>query len=82
VVEKALKPLISLETNNQLIRSPSAEEIKAAAFSIHADKAPGPDGFSAGFFQENWNSVGPAIVKEVQMFFNSGTQGEPFRITS
>ncbi|CAA7018071.1 unnamed protein product [Microthlaspi erraticum] len=42
-------------------------------FAIHPDKAPGPDGFSASFFQTNWNVVGQDIVKEVQAFFSSGT---------
>ena len=38
-------------------------------FSIHPDKAPGPDGFSASFFQSNWEAVGPEITKEIQGFF-------------
>ena len=47
-------------------------EIKDAAFAIHPDKAPGPDGFSASFFQSNWKVVGPAIIKEIQYFFREG----------
>lgn len=41
-------------------------------FPIHPDKAPGPDGFSASFFQSNWSIVGPAICKEIQCFFITG----------
>lgn len=51
---------------------PSPEEIKHACFSIHADKAPGPDGFSASFFQSNWITVAPHVILEVQSFFSSG----------
>ena len=41
-------------------------------FSIHQDKALGPDGFSASFFQSNWEIVGPAITREIQHFFSTG----------
>ena len=58
--------------NTVLISIPSAEEVKNAVLSIHADKAPGPDGFSASFFHSNWDSIGPEIVKEIQQFFENG----------
>lgn len=59
--------------NEQLIQDPTANEIKDALFAIHADKAPGPDGFSASFFQANWEVVGPAVVREIQQFFLTGS---------
>ena len=71
-IREAIKPCISSELNQSLISLPSEDEIKAACFSIHADKAPGPDGFSASFFQSNWHTVGSNIVIEVQSFFSSG----------
>lgn len=43
-----------------------------APFAIHPDKAPGPDGFSAAFFQSNWEITGPAIIQEIQQFFSTG----------
>ncbi|CAG7886606.1 unnamed protein product, partial [Brassica rapa] len=46
IVEEAIKPCISQETNEMLTRKPSATEIREATFAIHPDKAPGPDGFS------------------------------------
>lgn len=49
-VAEALQPRISAEVNASLIIYPAPEEIKHACFSIHADKAPGPNGFSASFF--------------------------------
>lgn len=72
IVNKAIKPCISANTNEKLIRLPSHEEIKEALFEIHPDKAPGPEGFSASFFQSNWEVVGPAITKEIQSFFING----------
>ncbi|CAE6215539.1 unnamed protein product [Arabidopsis arenosa] len=64
LVQEALKPCISTETNTKLTLVPTEKEIKIACFSIHADKAPGPDGFSASFFQSNWNTIGPLVISE------------------
>lgn len=36
----------------------SVEEVKRAVFEMGAWKAPGPDGFRVGFYQENWALVG------------------------
>lgn len=72
IVEEAVTPCISQETNENLVRPPTPEEIRQACFAIHADKAPGPDGFSASFFQANWSTVGEKIVMEIQNFFSSG----------
>lgn len=48
-------------------------EIKEATFTIHPDKAPSPDGFSASFFQANWEVVGPDVIQETQGFFATET---------
>lgn len=80
VVNRAIVPRISSETNVLLTTTPTREEIREAMFAIHPDKAPGPDGFSASFFQSNWEVVGPAITKEIQGFFESGAL--PFSINS
>ena len=73
IVEEALQPIISDPENEQLISPPTSQEIKDAVFSIHSDKAPGPDGFSASFFHSNWNSIGKEIVEEIQAFFATGS---------
>lgn len=65
VISKAIKPCVTNEQNEKLKAIPSAEEIKEALFSIHPEKAPGPDGFSACFFQSNWEVVGRDIIQEV-----------------
>ncbi|CAA7062291.1 unnamed protein product [Microthlaspi erraticum] len=72
IITEALQPLISDSTNQELIKDPSHSEIKEALFAIHAEKAPGPDGFSASFFHSNWEVVGPDIIAEVETFFRSG----------
>jgi len=35
-------------------------------------KAPGVDGFNAGFFQTHWELVKPGVVKVVLTFLNGG----------
>lgn len=80
VVHKAITPCISPETNEALTALPSAQEVKEATFAIHPDKAPGPDGFSASFFQSNWEVVRPAMTKEIQSFFLTGAL--PYSINS
>ncbi|KAL0455424.1 UNVERIFIED_CONTAM: hypothetical protein Slati_0881600 [Sesamum latifolium] len=48
------------------------EEIKAAFFDIDEDKAPGPDGFSAGFFKAACSVIGDELTTAIQDFFVSG----------
>lgn len=71
-VDEALQPCVTQEQNEKLIGIPSFSEIKKATFAIHPDKAPGPDGFSASFFQSNWETVGDAVTREIQLFFITG----------
>lgn len=73
VVEKTLALCISSELNDRLTATPSDEEVKDAMFSIHSDKAPSLDGFSASFFQTNWDTLGPAISREIRSFFSTET---------
>ena len=58
--------------NRTLIASPTDDEIKTAVFSIKVDKAPGPDGFSAGFYQSFWDIIGPDVSNDIRSFFPSG----------
>ena len=72
VVQEALSPKVTTEMNQTLIAVPTDNEIKMAVFSISVDKAPGPDGFSAGFYQSFWDIIGPDVSDDIRSFFNSG----------
>lgn len=73
VVEEGISPLVTTEMNQALIAPPSTIEIKEALFSIHPDKAPGPDGFSASFYQSFWDIIGEDIASDIKSFFLSGS---------
>lgn len=50
----------------------SDEEVKAAIFAMHSDKAPGIDGLNPSFFQAYWNIVGKDVCMFCQKFFDTG----------
>ncbi|KAL4302951.1 hypothetical protein GQ457_10G005050 [Hibiscus cannabinus] len=68
-----LKQILGVELTSVLQDSLNApvshKEIKDVLFSMNGNKAPGPDGFSARFFQAAWNIVGPDFLRAVQFFF-------------
>ncbi|XP_078157460.1 uncharacterized protein LOC144553235 [Carex rostrata] len=55
-----------------LDRIPTEEEVRWAVFSLGPTKSPGPDGVTAAFIQENWDSFKPVVVSEVLTFFQIG----------
>ena len=73
VVDEALFHTVEANYNGSLAAIPTPKEIKEVVFSIHPDKAPGPDGFTSGFFCTNWDTVGPAISEEIIAFFRHDT---------
>lgn len=51
-------------------------------FMMGANKAPGPDGFTAGFLQYHWDTLGPSITAAVLDFLNGGTMPEAINQTT
>ncbi|XP_059663757.1 uncharacterized protein LOC132309469 [Cornus florida] len=51
---------------------PSPLEIQNCMLSLNRDKAPGPDGYNALFFQKTWHIVGNSIIKAISKFFRNG----------
>ena len=63
---------LSRTHSDSLIEVISSEEVKSALFNIHPNKAPGPNGFNAFFFQRVWHIVGDDLTSAIQAFFVSG----------
>jgi len=52
----------------------SLEEVRRALFAMGAQKAPGPDGMPALFFQKHWGMLKNEILSSVQALMN-GDEG-------
>jgi hypothetical protein len=55
--------------NEELEKPYSTQEVEKALFMMGASKAPGPDGFTMGFYQTHWEMVGPSVTNAVLNFF-------------
>ncbi|KAL2247912.1 UNVERIFIED_CONTAM: hypothetical protein Sindi_2643500 [Sesamum indicum] len=64
--------VLSNEEAGHLISAFTPDDVKQAVFDIAEDKAPGPDGYSSGFFKEAWPVVGQEVTKAVLEFFSTG----------
>ena len=63
---------LSLVQASELIKRVSYDEIKAIVFQMKPDNAPGPNEYSASFFQKSWHIVGQDVVQVISFFFYSG----------
>lgn len=64
-------PIIG-DTMFQMLQRPVDDiEIKNTIFSIKPLKAPGVDGLHVGFFQSQWNTVGPSVCRFIKETFSS-----------
>ena len=64
-LEQLISPSISDAENADLCRIPTGQEIKAMIFEMHSQKAPGPDGLPALFYQRYWNIVGSTVIEAI-----------------
>lgn len=62
-------PLISQTHSKQLLKEVTDFEIYKALQGIGNDKSPGPDGFSAQFFNRSWATVGNLVTMAVKELF-------------
>lgn len=59
---------VSMETNEDLVRDISEEEIKNTIFQIGPNKASGPDGFYAVFYHQHWDVGKDDIIKNHESY--------------
>ncbi|XP_056688734.1 uncharacterized protein [Spinacia oleracea] len=67
--DEALVGVEMVVTNDMwemLEEEPTGEEIREALFQMHPNKAPGPDGMHALFFQKFWGVIGGDVIRFVK----------------
>jgi hypothetical protein len=67
---------VTPEMVNVLDRPFTKQEVEQALFPMAPSKAPGADGFKAGFFQTQWQLVKPCVVNAMLGFLNGGDLSE------
>ncbi|KAL0306889.1 UNVERIFIED_CONTAM: hypothetical protein Sradi_6106200 [Sesamum radiatum] len=70
-LQQELKHIITQEEANLLSAPVTRNEIKEAVFDINEDSAPGPGGYTSGFFKTAWLVVGHAISEAIGDFFRT-----------
>ncbi|GJV69505.1 RNA-directed DNA polymerase, eukaryota [Tanacetum coccineum] len=64
--------MLSLDQQKELEIDVSNEEIKKAIWDCGTDKAPGPDGFTFGFYRKFWYLIEGDVCDAVKFFFTHG----------
>jgi hypothetical protein len=64
---------VSNSMNNNLLAEFTTVEVKKALDQMAPNKAPGPDGFTAGFYQQNWDTVGSEVCEAALYFFKNAS---------
>ena len=68
--------------NHRLLRVATEEEVRQALFMMHPEKAPGPDGMTALFFQHSWHVIKKDVVELVNNFLVTGELDPTMNITN
>ncbi|KAL0286117.1 UNVERIFIED_CONTAM: hypothetical protein Sangu_2747800 [Sesamum angustifolium] len=64
--------IVTTEECDYLVRPVTKDEVKTVVFDIDEDRAPGPDGYSSGFFKAAWPVIGDELTAAVTDFFSTG----------
>lgn len=80
LVEKSIPCLLDDNMNSLLTILPLVYEVSTTVFSLNKDRAPGPGGFGASFFQSFWDVVKVDVCNAVIQFFSTGWSSHQFQL--
>ncbi|KAL0433838.1 UNVERIFIED_CONTAM: LINE-1 retrotransposable element O protein [Sesamum latifolium] len=66
------KTIITEGDTEALLKTVTATEVKRVFFDVEEEKAPSPDGYSAGFYKATWPIVGEKVTRAILEFFITG----------
>ena len=66
---------VTQEMNSKLTQDIEEEEVQKAVWSLHPDKAPGPDGFPISFYREYWQLIKKYLLKMIRWPLQKGKLG-------
>ena len=66
-----VKPMLSTEVAAQIGAPFRREEVTEALSQMHPNKAPGPDGMNAMFYQTFWDTIGEEVITKVLNLLNN-----------
>ncbi|KAL4334719.1 hypothetical protein GQ457_07G002500 [Hibiscus cannabinus] len=72
---------LATDVKDDLVAPVTMKEVKDVVFGMNGNKAPGPDGYSAKFFQVAWRIVGDDFMRAVLYFFSSCSLPTAFNST-
>lgn len=55
-----------------MMKPPTPEDITRVMKKLNANKSPGPDGLTSGFFKSAWSLLGQEVISSINQFFISG----------
>lgn len=77
-----LEPRVTAATNTRLLRPFQEDEVRFSLSQMHPLKSSDPDGYSEGFYQTYWDTVGPDVTQATLHFLNGGPFEEALNSTN
>ncbi|CAA7032485.1 unnamed protein product [Microthlaspi erraticum] len=76
-------PSVVTETDNVVLtKTATEEEVRKALFLMNPEKAPGPDGMTALFFQKSWPLIKADVMGFINDFLTSGHFDDRLNMTN